>query len=132
MLNAVRDRNAIILGVLEVPKLQHLWTADGPTPAALRIRDTSGADVDPTTLTWVLLAFDLFNATGALTLNRMFDSLMNQIEIWFSILSRRLLGRSSFASLKELSAGIRQFIEYFNATTAKPFKWTFTGIPLRA
>lgn len=59
-------------------------------------------------------------------------SWMNQIEIWFSILSRRLLGRSSFASLKELCASIRKFIDYFNATMAKPFRWTFTGIPLRA
>ena len=74
MLNAVKDRNAIILGVLEVPKLQHLWTATGPTPEALRIRDTGGASVEPAVLTWVQLAFDLFNATGE-TLNRMFDSL---------------------------------------------------------
>lgn len=59
-------------------------------------------------------------------------SWMNQIEIWFSILSRRLLGRSSFASIEELSASIRKFIDYFNATMAKPFRWTFTGIPLRA
>jgi transposase len=59
-------------------------------------------------------------------------SWMNQIEIWFSILSRRLLRRSSHVSLKELEAGIRKFIEYFNRTSAKPFKWTFTGIPLRA
>jgi transposase len=59
-------------------------------------------------------------------------SWMNQIEIWFSILSRRLLGRSSFVSIKELSASIRKFIDYFNETAAKPFRWTFTGIPLRA
>lgn len=59
-------------------------------------------------------------------------SWMNQIEIWFSILSRRLLRRSSFASIRELSASIRKFIDYFNETTAKPFRWTFTGIPLRA
>ena len=57
---------------------------------------------------------------------------MNQIEIWFSILSRRLLGRSSFASVSQLSASIRKFIDYFNETMAKPFRWTFTGIPLRA
>lgn len=59
-------------------------------------------------------------------------SWMNQIEIWFSIISRRLLGRSSFASTKELCASFRKFIDYFNATMAKPFQWTFTGIPLRA
>ena len=59
-------------------------------------------------------------------------SWMNQIEIWFSILSRRLLARSSFASIEELCASIRRFVDYFNATMAKPFRWTFTGIPLRA
>lgn len=59
-------------------------------------------------------------------------SWMNQIEIWFSILARRLLRRESFRSGRELSARIRAFIDYFNATLAKPFRWTFTGIPLRA
>lgn len=59
-------------------------------------------------------------------------SWMNQIEIWFSVLVRRLLKRGSFASLDEISAKIRAFIDYFNATLAKPFRWTFTGIPLRA
>ena len=59
-------------------------------------------------------------------------SWMNQIEIWFSILARRLLRRESFRSGRELSNRIRAFIDYFNATLAKPFRWTFTGIPLRA
>lgn len=59
-------------------------------------------------------------------------SWMNQIEIWFSILARRLLRRESFRSGRELTARIRAFIDYFNATLAKPFRWTFTGIPLRA
>jgi hypothetical protein len=57
-------------------------------------------------------------------------SWLNQIEIWFSILVRRLLRRGSFSTADELSARILQFIEYFNATMAKPFKWTFTGRPL--
>jgi hypothetical protein len=57
---------------------------------------------------------------------------MNQIEIWFSTLTRRLLRRASFASLGELMERIRRFIDYFNETLAKPFRWTFTGIPLRA
>lgn len=59
-------------------------------------------------------------------------SWMNQIEIWFSILSRRLLRRASFVSTDELNDRIRRFIDYFNTTLAKPFRWTFTGIPLRA
>jgi hypothetical protein len=57
---------------------------------------------------------------------------MNQIEIGFSTLARRLLRRASFASLDELMERIRRRIDYFNETLAKPFRWTFTGIPLRS
>ena len=59
-------------------------------------------------------------------------SWLNQIEIWFSILTRRLLKRASFASLEELERRLRQFIDYFNRTMAKPFKWTYAGKPLQA
>ena len=58
-------------------------------------------------------------------------SWLNQVEIWFSILSRRLLARASFASLGELERRLRQFIDYFNRTMAKPFKWTYAGRPLQ-
>ncbi|MEK7855796.1 MAG: transposase [Acidobacteriota bacterium] len=54
-------------------------------------------------------------------------SWMNQIEIWFSILSRKALRRASFSSLVELQARIESFIEYFNRTMARPFNWTYTG-----
>lgn len=57
-------------------------------------------------------------------------SWLNQIEIWFSILVRRLLKRGSFTSVKELRARILAFIDYFNKTMAKPFKWTYAGRPL--
>ena len=56
-------------------------------------------------------------------------SWLNQIEIWFSILVRRLLKRSSFTSTDDLRQRILDFIDYFNIT-AKPFKWTFAGKPL--
>ncbi len=59
-------------------------------------------------------------------------SWLNQIEIWFSILARKLLRRGSFASKQDLKARIEQFIAYFNCTLAKPFKWTKTGKPLAA
>jgi len=59
------------------------------------------------------------------------SSWLNQIEIWFSILIRRLLKRASFSSTEELRQRILAFIDYFNRT-AKPFKWTYTGRPLRA
>jgi transposase len=59
-------------------------------------------------------------------------SWLNQIEIWFSILARKLLRRASFTSQQDLKARIEQFIAYFNKTLAKPFKWTKTGKPLAA
>jgi transposase len=59
-------------------------------------------------------------------------SWLNQIEIWFSILVGRLLKRASFNSIEELQQALINFIEYFNATMAKPFKWTYTGKPLTA
>ena len=58
-------------------------------------------------------------------------SWLNQIEIWFGILCRRLLNRSSFCSLMEMRERILSFVDYFNATLAKPFRWTFTGTPLK-
>lgn len=59
-------------------------------------------------------------------------SWLNQVEIWFSILARRLLKRSSFTSLEDLSSRVLQFIAYFNRILAKPFRWTYTGRPLQA
>ena len=57
-------------------------------------------------------------------------SWLNQIEIWFSIISRRLLKRGSFKSVEELEQRILSFISFFNETMAKPFKWTYKGSPL--
>lgn len=57
-------------------------------------------------------------------------SWLNQIECWFSILVRRLLKRASFTSTQELIQRILEFIDFFNKTMAKPFKWTYTGRPL--
>lgn len=57
-------------------------------------------------------------------------SWLNQIELWFSILVRRLLKRASFTSVADLKNRILDFIDYFNRTMAKPFKWTYTGRPL--
>lgn len=55
------------------------------------------------------------------------SSWLNQIEIWFSILVRKLLRRASFHSKLDLKSQIFDFIDYFNQTMAKPFKWTYKG-----
>lgn len=59
-------------------------------------------------------------------------SWMNQIEIWFSILSRKLLKRGNFLSVADLKAKLLAFADYFNQTMAKPFRWTYQGKPLVA
>jgi transposase len=59
-------------------------------------------------------------------------SWLNQVEIWFSILVRKLLKRASFSSTEDLRQRILDFIDYFNKTMAKPFKWTYKGKPLTA
>jgi DDE superfamily endonuclease len=57
------------------------------------------------------------------------SSWLNQIEIWLSILVRKVLKRGSFASVEALEAKVLAFIDYYNQT-AKPFKWTYQGKPL--
>lgn len=59
-------------------------------------------------------------------------SWMNQIEIWLSILTRKVLRRGSFTSVAELKGRVLAFIDYYNRTMAKPFKWTYRGTPLTA
>lgn len=58
------------------------------------------------------------------------SSWLNQIELWFSILVRRLLKRGNFKSTNDLTQQILSFIDYFNHHLAKPFKWTHKGRPL--
>jgi hypothetical protein len=60
------------------------------------------------------------------------SSWLNQIEIWFSILMRKLLKRASFKSTEELKLRILDFVAYFNDTMAKPFRWTYKGKALAA
>jgi transposase len=56
-------------------------------------------------------------------------SWLNQIEIWFGILVRKLLRRSSFSSVEDLRARILAFIDYFNQTMAKPIRWLYSVEP---
>lgn len=59
-------------------------------------------------------------------------SWMNQIEIWFGILMKKVIKRGNFLSKVELKSKILAFIDYFNQTMAKPFKWTYQGKVLTA
>jgi transposase len=55
-------------------------------------------------------------------------SWMNQVEVWLSILVRKLLKRGNFRSLDDLRDQVLAFIAYYNRTMAKPIKWTYTGL----
>lgn len=57
-------------------------------------------------------------------------SWLNQIELWFSILQRKVLNRGFFKSKAEKAAAMIQYIEQYNEE-AKPFKWTYDGDPLK-
>jgi len=54
-------------------------------------------------------------------------SWLNQVEIWFSILVRKVLRRGNFTSTHDLREKVLAFIDYFNKTMAKPFRWTYEG-----
>jgi transposase len=58
-------------------------------------------------------------------------SWLNQVELFFSILARRLLKRGEFASVGDLVGKVMAFIADYNRT-ATPFRWTYDGRPLKA
>lgn len=57
-------------------------------------------------------------------------SWLNQVELWFSVLSRRFLKRGDFASAEEFERRLRAFLEAYNSRHAHPYRWTYTGQPL--
>ena len=59
-------------------------------------------------------------------------SWLNQVEIWFSLLVKKVIRRGNFCSSADLRGKILRFIDYFNRTLAKPFRWTYQGKPLTA
>lgn len=58
-------------------------------------------------------------------------SWLNQIEIWFGILTRKVIRRGIFRSREELVERLMGFINAYNQE-AQPFQWTYTGDPLAA
>ena len=57
-------------------------------------------------------------------------SWMNQIEVWFGILAKKVIKRGNFPSKAALRQRITDFIDYFNRAIVKPFRWTYQGKPL--
>ena len=57
-------------------------------------------------------------------------SWLNQVELWFATVSRRVLRHGGFPTLDELVVAIGRFIEQWNESEARPFRWTYQGLPL--
>jgi hypothetical protein len=57
------------------------------------------------------------------------SSWLNQIEIIFGIINRRVMRHGNFVSQSDLADKLRRFINYFNQTIARPMNWTYTGRP---
>ena len=57
-------------------------------------------------------------------------SWLNQVELWFGIVSRRVLRHGNFDTPDELITAIEDFIEQWNEMEAHPFRWTYEGVPL--
>jgi putative transposase len=59
-------------------------------------------------------------------------SWLNQIEIWFGVLQRRVIRRGNFCSKADLTRRLLAYIAYSNENLAHPYRWTYTGQPLAA
>ena len=57
-------------------------------------------------------------------------SWLNQVELWFSVLSRRFLRRGDFTDVAEFEYRLQLFLEEYNWRHAHPYRWTYTGQPL--
>jgi transposase len=60
-----------------------------------------------------------------------YASWLNQVEIWFNILSKDVLRGGVWKSVKQLSSQMIEYINTYNQTRAKPFAWTYTGNVLK-
>jgi len=58
-------------------------------------------------------------------------SWLNQIEVVFGMIMRKVIRRGNFTSVADLTDKLAWFIAYCNEVFAKPFRWTFTGRPLQ-
>ena len=76
-----------------------------------------------------LCPFALVTPAIALSFTTLPNTLLGSIRLKerFSILVRKLLKRASFTSIDDLKTRLLAFIDYFNRTMAKPFKWTYQG-----
>jgi putative transposase len=60
-----------------------------------------------------------------------YSSWLNQVEIWFNILTKDVLKGGVWKSVEQLTKQMLEYIDTYNKTRAKPFAWTYTGDALK-
>ena len=60
-----------------------------------------------------------------------YSSWLNQVEIWFNILTKDVIKGGIWTSSNQLADQLMEYIKTYNNTRAKPFQWTYTGKPLK-
>ena len=60
-----------------------------------------------------------------------YSSWLNQVEIWFNILTKDVIKGGIWKSSRQLADQLMEYIKTYNKTRAKPFEWTYTGKPLK-
>jgi len=60
-----------------------------------------------------------------------YSSWLNQVEIWFNILTKDVVKGGIWTSSDQLVDQLMEYIKTYNDTRAKPFQWTYTGKPLK-
>lgn len=56
-----------------------------------------------------------------------YSSWLNQVEIWFNILTRGVIAGGVWKSTRQLVDQITEFIDTYNRTSARPFEWIYSG-----
>jgi len=100
--------------------------SDYPAQELYIVADNGSSHRSKKTLAWVAKHKRLH-----LTFTPTHASWLNQIEIWFGILTRKVVRRGIFKSREELVERLMSFIQTYNQE-ARPFQWTYTGNPLAA
>ena len=59
-----------------------------------------------------------------------YSSWLNQVEIWFNILTKDVVKGGVWQSSEQLANQLMEYVKTYNQTRAKPFQWTYTGDPL--
>src|SRR5262249_1413279 len=111
------------------PFIGFLTELDQQVPAHLNIHlvlDNGSSHTSKVTRAW-LAAHPRFRVTYT----PKHASWLNMVEIFFSILTRRMLRRGEFSSREHLANKILTFITHYSRS-AKPFRWRYDGRPLKA